>query len=383
MSFEVEAVLAAIDRWEEGGLIDPTTAAKLRNESEEAASVGTRRLSQYVLAGTAGVVLLIAGGVFLNWTWPLLGEAARTMVLGVTAVALLVLGVRLESSHRWLPVSYLMQTSALGLLLTTFIYSERAWSDMSPGGFVMGLLALGVPLVLAPRSMRRSVVMPAVHLATGLGFLAVFLDRATGLSGDSIVWVLDAVLLASSLVLMRTVRNDLAGERHPWALNAFVMAMLGGFVLISITAVGPLNLEDEAVLPLDLWLGISVVLAVWGIRHDAEGLRRDVFGRLLAYLLFLWIPFGFFTALETLNGPPELAVAMVGGMGVAAFLFANRWGLRHLLGFSALAFICALWYWGWERGGAFGAVLALVVTAGLLFWLSGRSGEADASGPMF
>jgi hypothetical protein len=383
MSHEAEAVLQAIDRWEEGGLIDPATATKLRTESEEAASAGTRRLSQYVLAATGGVILLIAGGVFLSWTWPLLGEAARTMVLGISAVGVLVLGVRFENSHRWLPVSYLMQTSALGLLLTAFIYSERAWSDTSAGGFVMGVLSLGVPIVLAPRSMRRSVVMPAVHLAMGLGFLAVFLDRATGLSGDAIVWVLDAVLLASALVLMRTVKSDLAGERHPWALNAFVMAMLAGFVLITITAIGPLSLDDEAVLPLDLWLGISVVLAVWGVRHDAEGLRREIFGRLLAYLLFLWIPFGFFTALETLDGPPELAVALVGGAGVIAFLYANRWGLRHLFGFAALAFICALWYWGWERGGAFGAVLALAATAGILFWLSGRSGEADAPDQMF
>jgi hypothetical protein len=161
------------------------------------------------------------------------------------------------------------------------------------------------------------------------------------------------------------------------------MAMLAGFVLITITAIGPLSLDDEAVLPLDLWLGISVVLAVWGVRHDAEGLRREIFGRLLAYLLFLWIPFGFFTALETLDGPPELAVALVGGAGVIAFLYANRWGLRHLFGFAALAFICALWYWGWERGGAFGAVLALAATAGILFWLSGRSGEADAPDQMF
>jgi hypothetical protein len=209
-----------------------------------------------------------------------------------------------------------MQTSGVGLLLGAFLYSEGAWQDMSAGGIGVGVLSLAAPIVLAPRAMRRGVVMPAVHLATGLGFLAVFLDRATPLSADGIVWVLDGVLIASMLVLVRMLVTDRTGERHPWALNAFVMAMLAGFALVAATAVGPLDLSDDAVWPLDAWLGLAVILAVWGVHRGPVGLSRGWLGRVLAWLLCVWMAFGFFTALEALDGPPELPLLLVGGAGV-------------------------------------------------------------------
>jgi hypothetical protein len=40
---------------------------------------------------------------------------------------------------------------------------------------------------------------------------------------------------------------------------------------------------------------------------------------------------------------------------------------------STVAFIVGLWVWAVDRGGALGAVVALVATAGLLFWVSGRA----------
>lgn len=378
MSRDADAVFEAIDRWERSALIDAETARALRREAEETAEAGTRRLSQYVLAATAGTVLLIAGGVFLGWSWPLLGDPARATLLGLVALAVLFLGARMERGRRWLPVSYLMQTAALGLLLTAFVYSERAWGDVTLGGIVAGILALAVPIVLAPRAMRRSAVMPAVHLAFALAFLAVFLDRATPLSEDTIVWTLDAVLLGAVLVLMRMLRNDPEGERHPWLLNAFVTAISAGFVLIGLTAVGPLGLEDEAVLPLDLWLLLAVTLTVRGIASDELGARRAWLGTLLSYQVLLAVPFGFYTALEYLDGPPELAALLVGGVGVVAFGYGNRKGIRPVMATSALAFVAAAWFWGVERGGALGAVLALGLTAAGLFWISGRAGTPDA-----
>ncbi|MEX2465271.1 MAG: hypothetical protein WD995_00070, partial [Gemmatimonadota bacterium] len=99
--------------------------------------------------------------------------------------------------------------------------------------------------------------------------------------------------------------------------------------------------------------------------------------KLLSYQVLLWIPFGFYTALEALDGPPELAFLMVGGGGIAAFGYANSRGLRPVLGAAALAFVAAVWYWGVERGGALGAVLALTLTAAALFWISGRTGSPD------
>ena len=377
MSRDVDAVFEAIDRWERSGLVDPATAHTLRADTQASAEVGTRRMVQYVLAATAATIALIAGGVFLSWSWPLLDETARASVLAGCAGALLVGGLAMERGRRWLPVSYLMQTAGLALLLTSFVYSKQAWPDLSPMGMVAGALALAVPVVLAPRALRTGPVMPAVHLAFALAFLAVFLDRATPLSEDAIVWILDTVLLGALLVLGRILASDPEGEEHPWALNAFVTAISAGFVLIGLTAVGPLNLQDEAVLPLDVWLALAVVLTARAIRSDDFGDRRAWLAKLLSYQVLLWIPFGFYTALELLDGPPELAVLLVGGGGVAAFAYGNTRGLRPVIGAAALAFIAAVWYWGVERGGALGAVLALALTAGVLFWISGRSGDPD------
>jgi hypothetical protein len=377
MSKESNAVFEAIDRWEDAGLIDGDLARKLRSETEREADAGTRRLSQYLLAATGGAVVLIAGGVFLDWAWPLLDRAARSLVLAAAGVVLLAAGVRIEGTRRWRPASYLMQTSGLGLLLGAFIYSKGAWSDMSAGGIAVGVLSLVAPIVLAPRALRTGTVMPAVHLAMGLAFLAVFLDRATPLSDDAIIWLLDGVLLASALVLLRLMARDAGLERQPWVLNAFVMAMLAGFFLVGLTALGPLGLSDDAIWPLDVWLGLCVALTLWGVRRGVGGLSRTWLGRLLALLLLVWIGFGFYTALEPLDGPAELPLLLVGGAGVAAFAYASREGFRSLMAAAALAFIVPLWYWAVERGGALGAVAALAATAGLLFWLSGRMGSAD------
>ena len=105
---------------------------------------------------------------------------------------------------------------------------------------------------------------------------------------------------------------------------------------------------------------------------------RAWLGQLLAYFLLVWIVLGFGTALGALDGPPELPILLVGGAGVAAFTYAHRRSvdvsLRNVMGAAALAFIAPIWYWGVERGGALGAVAALVVTAGVLFWMSGRMG---------
>ena len=381
MSRDADALHAAIDRWERDGLIDGFVAATLRADVTKEASAGTRRLSQYVLAATGGAVLLIAAGVFVDWAWPLLGSGARSFLVAAAGVAVVVLGVSLEGrTQRWRPAAYLLQTSGLGLLLTAFIYSERAWADATDGGLVAGILSLIVPIVLAPRAMRRNVVMPAVHLAMGLAFLAVFLDRAVRLGGDEIVWVLDAVLVAAILVLARSLARDPMGERHPWAVNAFVMAMVAGFVLVTLTGLGPLSLREAAVWPLDVWLGMTAALAVWGLERGPESLRREWLGSVLACLLLAWIGLGFFTALEALDGSAELPLLLVGGVGVGAFVYANGAGLRALMGAAALAFILPLWYWGVERGGALGAVAALAATAGILFWVSGRIGPRERAG---
>lgn len=222
--------------------------------------------------------------------------------------------------------------------------------------------------------------MPAVHLAAGLAFLAVFLDRTTPLSGDEIVWVLDGVLALAIALLVSVLVKDPDGDRHPWALNAFVMAMGAGFVLVSITAFDTLAMSNDGFLALDAWLLLSVGLTLWGVHGAPPGLRREWFGRLLAWETLAWIGLGLVTARETLDGPPELGLALVGGVGILAFVHAARHGLRDLMGAAALAFIVPVWWWAVERGGALGGVAALVGTAALLFWMSGRREQLFKAG---
>jgi len=191
------------------------------------------------------------------------------------------------------------------------------------------------------------------------------------------VWVLDGVLAVASVLLVGLLRRDPSGQEHPWALAAFVSSLWAGFVLVWVSAMGPLELGDATVYPLDLWLGLVAALTLWGIHRAPPGLRREWFGRQLAWVVLFWIPLGLYTALEALDGSAELAVLLVGGVGVAGFLYGDRTRARSVMTASALAFVTVTWYWGAERAGALGAVVALGVTAALLFWLSGRWGGGE------
>ncbi|GMV03797.1 MAG: hypothetical protein AMXMBFR53_00790 [Gemmatimonadota bacterium] len=375
MSQVSRPVFEAIERWQAKSLITDELAERLRGEVVEASEAGTARMSQYLVAATGAVVLLIASGVFLDWAWPRMDDAMRTAFLLAVGLGVHLWGARLETVRRWIPAALLMQTAGLGLLMVAFVYSEEAWADVSAGGIATGIGALLVPFALAPRSFRANAVMPAVHLCFALGFIAVFLDRATPLVGDTIIWVLDGVLLVASAVMVAVLRRDPGGTRHPWALNAFVAAVYAAAVLVFVTAAEALTLGDDVAYALDLWLFLVAGLTLWGIHRSPPGLRKDWFEDQLAYCVLLWIPLGFFTAMEAMDGTEDLALVMVGSGAVAGFAYALRYRVRRVLVTSALAFIAAVWVWAAERGGALGAVAGLAFAAGLLFWLSGRVGR--------
>lgn len=366
------AIHDAIGRWEDERLIDTETAAQLRAEVSAHATVTSTRLSQYVLAATGAVLLVMAGGVFLNWAWPFLGVEGQSGVLALTAVAALVAGTRLESEYRWRPAAYLLQTAGLGLLLAAFVHSEEAWGDQTPGGVVVGVLALATPIVLTARSMTRNVFMPAVHLAFGLVFLALFLDRVTAFTGDQIIWVIDVVLVGAILMLVSVIQKDPQMEQRPWVLNAFVMAMGVGFLMVALTAMGPLRWSDEVFLALDVWLFLSVALTLWGLHSAPPGLRRGWFQHLLSWEMLGWIFLGCATVAATFDTGPLLAVFLVSGAAVLGFLHADHFGFEGLMAASSIAFIIPVWWWAVDAAGALGAVFALVASAGLLFWASGR-----------
>ena len=365
-------VHAAIERWQEKALITPELGDRLRQEVAESAEAGTTRMTQYVVATTGAVILLIAAGLFLDWAWPRMNPGGRSIFLAGVGLGVHLWGIRLEVVRRWIPAALLMQTAGLGVLMAALIYSERAWADVSAGGIGAGVVALLIPVLLSPRSFRANAVMPAVHLCFGLGFAAVFLDRATPIVDENIVWVVDAVLLAACAFMIRILRSDPAGERHPWALQTFVAGLYAAAILVALTGSGPLHMEAEIAYPLDVWWVVLVALTLWGIHRSPAGLRRGWFEDQLAFTLILWIPLGFFTTLEAMNQDLILAMIVVSGMGVLGFAYALQYRIRRLVVTSAIAFVVGIWSWAAERGGALGGVVGLGLAAALLFWLSGR-----------
>jgi hypothetical protein len=383
MSHVPRPVSEALERWHESGLVTPAQAETLRAEAEAHGRGGGRRAFQYVLAATGGLVVLIAAAVLADWAWPRLGDPGRCFVLMAAGFVVHLLGLQLEHGERWRPAAYLMQTAGLLIVLFAFAYSERPWPDLTTPAVVIGIGALVLPLVLAYRSIGRDPFMPAVHVAIGLSFLAVFLDRATPLDEDGIVWVLDGVLVLIGIALLARLRRAGRSEDardDAWALNAFVAAMYAGFVLVGLTAAGPFDLDDGTVWALDAWLLGMVALTLWGIHRAPPALQREWFGLQLALGVVMAVPLCFYTTLEALDAPPETAALACAALGGLAMAYGLRREVRSVLVAGCLALLIAAWYYGVERGGVLGAVAALAATAALLFWLSARLGRDAGRG---
>lgn len=377
MSIRQNAVLEAIERWASASIIDADTADRLRAIEQQHAVSASARLSQYVLAISGAAVLMIAGGVFLEWAWPTLDDVGRTLTLALIGILVSTGGIVLEARGRWAPTSYALQLAGLGLLLSAYVWSERAWPDLSLPATVFGGSALIVPVALGWRALRsRDAWMPAAHFAAGLGFLAVFLDRTTPLSGDAIIWVLDVTLLCAIAGLSRLLASDPGREEHPWALNTFIAAMGAGFVLVAYTASGPLDMGVEVFLALDAWWALTTALTVWGLERGGRLAHRSGLTLLIAVELLAWIGLGFTTVTETFDRGFGLTTLLVSGMAVVAFVYADRRRLTELLLAAAIAFVVPIWIWAVEAAGALGGIAALVLTAAVLFVAAGRRGSA-------
>jgi hypothetical protein len=375
MPFRADAVEAALDRWESEGRLTRETVAALRAEAREHARRSSRSVVQYALASTGALILLVAAGVLGDWLWPLLDARGRTVALGAAAVAVYACGLLMGRGERRRAASYVLQITGLLILLGTYVYSESAWANTTAGGIVIGLLALATPLLTAPRSfLRRDPVLPAAHLALGLAFLATFLARAFNLSADTITWILDGVLLVLTLLLANELRDVGDAGDAEWALNAFVAALYAGFVLVTITALGPLGMEDRAVYPLDLWLLLIAALTLWGIHGAPPALQREWYERQLGVVVLAAIPLLMATSIQVWDAPAEVTAFLVGALGAVGLTYAVRQSARSTLVASCLAVFVAAWFYGVDRGGALGVVLALAASAALLFWVSTRVG---------
>ncbi len=367
----------AIGRWVEKGLVTPEQASTLSDEAAEWGEAAGSRSAQYALATAAAIVSIVAAATFLGWAWTLLDRRGEALILAGVAVILQVLGLKIEHRTRWRPVAYLLQVAGLGILLLAVGHSERAWADRSPVAAGFAFLALAIPLAMVPVTSYRNQFMPAVHTAFGYGFLYLFLDRALGMDWEEAIWVLDLVLMASLTFFALRFRRDPEGSG--WAVGALVAGLFAGMILILLTGLGPLDRGDEAILGLDLWYGVVVLLTLWGIHQPDPGLSRPWYGTVLAWLVLLWVPIGYATTLELLDlgdVASALAQAVVGALAIA---YGMGRGHRSVMYAGCFLVVVAAWVFGIQASGALGAVLALAFTAGLLFWVAGRTGREDPS----
>jgi hypothetical protein len=342
---------------------------------EEEIQGETRRWSQYALAATGGAVLLIAGGTFLRWAWPEMGYGGQSLTLGFIGLLVLALGIRLHERNRWGPVAYLLQLAGPFLLLMASAYSENAWPDRTVGGIVAGVLGLLLPLALVGFAIRRDPVMGALQAALSFLFLFLFLDRALGLDAQTSLWILDGVLLAGLAAMAFRLREP---EGPEWTLNVFTALLYITPVLLFLSGDLIWEMEEFLIIPLDIWLLTVAGLSLWALQEGAPiQLQRDWYHRQLAYCIVLGIPFAFITTLEAMKAGPNTAALTVAALGGLGLWFALSRGSKPELLASCLAVLFAAWYYGAEKAGALGAVLALSVTAAVLFWGSSRVGTGS------
>jgi hypothetical protein len=370
-------VLRALHRWEAKGLLSPDTAEPLRREVEGELRREGRRWSQYLLAATGGAVLIIAGSTFLAWVWPGMGPAGRSLILGAIGLAILGLGLRMPGTGRWAPVAFLLQLCGPVLIFFAMMYSAQAWPDGSAGGIAMGSVGLVLPPVLVYLGLRKHPALAALQLALGFLFLYGFFARALNLPEQTFLWILDGLLLVG-LAFLGTRLQDPEGP--DWAMPMFASLCLSAFVLLAISGEVIWHMDAYTVIPMDLWLIIVAGLAFWGQQEDAPAhLRRDWFEIVLALCVLAGIVFALTTTLEAFATSPEVAALSVAAVGGLGLWYSLPRGSRVVLVASCIAFLIAAWYYGAEKGGALGSVLALTVMAVVLFWGSSRVGAGGDS----
>lgn len=379
MSKSSNPVLRALGRWETKDLISPEVAGALREEVEGELEGESQRWAQFTLAATGGAILIIAGATFLAWVWPEMGYASQSLTLGVIGILVLGAGVRLLGPPRLIPVAYLLQISAPVLIIMALAYSENAWPDQTFGGVVAGVMSLALPLVIVGLALRKDPVLGALQAVFSFLFLFLFLDRALGLDMRTSLWVLDGVGLLGLGWLGYRLRNPQGPE---WTLDTFLALLYASLILIFISGEVLWDLESFIIIPADVWLLTVAGISVWALQEGVPvHLQRDWYERQLAYCIVLAIPFTFMTTLEAMKAGPTTSALTVAAIGGAGLWYSIPRGMRWVLATSCLALLIAAWYYGAEKAGALGAVLALFGMSVILFWGSFKLGGLRSTPP--
>jgi hypothetical protein len=361
----------AVHRWTRKGLIDDALASVLRDEARSQHDVDTLRVGQLLTAVTGAVALFLAGALFVSQTWPSLSEASRTTVLGALAAVIWLVGRTLTARERWTRIGEVIQVAGMALAAFALAYADNAWADGTLGARVVGVVALAVPIALAPPSWKGSVGLVAAHTALSFVFAALFLARTLGLDFEPVVWTLDGLLLIALAVLWLRVKDRWDRGVHR-DLVAFTTGLYAGLVLIFFTGAGVLEWADDTIWAIDLWWLGMVALTMWGAARTPGDAERDVVETHMAACVLLGTFFVAFTGAEALSAPAEvwaLGAAVVAAAGLL-------WGLRvrniPTVAASTLALVAVLWVYAMDQADAGVAAAAMAVTAILLFWVASR-----------
>jgi len=366
-------VVQALARWEEKKLISSELAKGLREEVEGDLQGENQRWAQFALAATGGAILIIAGATFLAWVWPEMGYGSQSLTLGVIGVLVLGLGFRAMGVPRLIPVAYLLQISASVLLVMALAYSENAWPDRTLGGVVAGIVSLALPLLIVGMAFRKDPILGALQSVFSFLFLFLFLDRSLGLDMEASLWIMDGIGLLGLGWLGYSLRNPKGAE---WTLDTFLALLYASLFLVFLSGDMIWELERFIIIPADVWLLTVTGLSVWALQKELPvHLKRDWYERQLAYCIVLAIPFAFITTLEAMKMGPNTAALTVAGIGGLGLWYSIPRGMRWVLVSSCLALLLSAWYYGAEKAGALGAVLALAGMAIVLFWGSFKMGS--------
>ncbi|MFC1575258.1 hypothetical protein ACFL5A_01250 [Gemmatimonadota bacterium] len=281
---------------------------------------------------------------------------------------------------KWVAAAYLLQISAPVLILMALAYSENAWADGTLGGVTAGVVGLVIPVVVMGAAFRKDPVLVALQAVFSFLFFYVFLDRALGIGTETGLWILDGMMVLGLGWLALKIRDP---EGPAWVLNTFVALLYASMVLVGFSGEILWEMEEFTIIPLDVWLLIVAGLSLWGLQDQVPvHLKRDWYERQLAYCVLLGVFFAFITTLEAMKMGPNTAALTVGSIGGLGLWFSLPRGSRPVLIASCLALLIAAWYYGAEKAGALGQVLALSLMAGVLFWGSSRVGGSSPTPPL-
>lgn len=381
MAWLGRTVEEALDRWVARGLLDAEKADVLRAEARQARAGFTRRVGQGVLAALGGFALVAAAVIFGGASWEDLSRGARAAVLVGAGTGVYGFGLVLAHRTALRITAILLQAAGLAVVLAGVGYSNSAWPTGTAGALTLGILTLAVPLALLKTSVDQGPAMTGVHTALSFLYLALGLERTLGLEGDTVIWVLDGVLLALLGVLWVTARSW-SPENRNRGLTALGVSFWAGLVLAIATGAGPLDLafSEDALYPVGLWALVMTGVNLWGIHGAPPEFRRDGFQLNLAGLVVVLGVLAAFIAAE----PWDLDGEGAAGGAVLVGLLALTYGLRQdtpaVLVTGGCMALLGTWIFSLESAGALGGAGALLLSAVVLFWISGRVREERTRG---